>query len=137
MGSSAKATPSNISAVTAVASGGVATPNYGREVMAESVRLVPALVGGLGLTGNPAVTGSFGSFSNGVASGTAFSWGEVGIITLQPGVGDSDYLGAGDVLGAASGNIGRFYPYAYTLDASAVSNRPTTCAAVPDRKSVV
>ena len=114
--------------VTAVASGGVATPNYGREVMAESVRLVPALVGGLGLTGNPAVTGSFGSFSNGVASGTAFSWGEVGIITLQPGVGDSDYLGAGDVLGAASGNIGRFYPYAYTLDASAVSNRPTACA---------
>ena len=114
--------------VTAVASGGVATPNYGREVMAESVRLVPALVGGLGLTGNPAVAGSFGSFSNGVASGSAFSWGEVGVITLQPGVGDSDYLGAGDVLGAASGNIGRFYPYAYTLDASTVSNRPTACA---------
>ena len=114
--------------VTAVANGGAATPNYGKELAPEGVRLVPALVGGLGLAANPAVSGSFGSFSNGAASGTAFSWGEVGIITLQAGVGDSDYLGAGDVLGTASGNIGRFYPYAYTLDASAVSNRPTACA---------
>ena len=114
--------------VTALANGGAATPNYGKEVSPEGVRLVPTLVSGLGLTANPAISGSFGSFSNGAASGSTFSWSEVGIITLQAGVGDSDYLGAGDVLGTASGNIGRFYPYAYTLDASALSNRPTACA---------
>ena len=114
--------------VTAVASGGAVTPNYGKEAPPEGVRLVPALVSDLGLTANPAVSGSFSSFSSGVASGSTFSWGEVGIITLQAGVGDSNYLGAGDVLGTASGNIGRFYPYAYTLEASALSNRPAACA---------
>jgi hypothetical protein len=45
-----------------------------------------------------------------VATGTAFIWNEVGIITLTPSVGDGDYLGAGDASGMASGNVGRFYP---------------------------
>ena len=44
------------------------------------------------------------------ATGTTFNWGDVGIITLTPTVGDADYLGVGQVTGTASGNVGRFYP---------------------------
>lgn len=95
--------------VTAVNSAGNATPNYGQESSAETVKLTPANVIG-SMTTAPAVSGSFGSFASGQASGTAFSWDEVGIITLTPSVGDADYLGAGDVTGATSGNVGRFVP---------------------------
>jgi MSHA biogenesis protein MshQ len=56
------------------------------------------------------VVGSFGSFSAGRASGAAFTWGEVGIITLTPQIADGNYLGAGDVVGTVSGKLGRFYP---------------------------
>lgn len=95
--------------VTAVNSAGNATPNYGKESTAETVKLTPANVIGTMVT-PPAVNGSFGSFSSGLASGTAFSWDEVGIITLTPSVGDADYLGAGNVTGTTSGNVGRFIP---------------------------
>jgi len=95
--------------VTAVNGSGNATPNYGKEATAETVKLTPAKVSAA-MSSVPAVAGSFGAFSSGVASGTAFSWGEVGIITLTPSVGDADYLGAGDVTGTTSGNIGRFVP---------------------------
>ncbi len=103
--------------VTSVDANGNATPNYGREIANESVRLsnptanLVAPVGGF----NPAVTGAFGSFGNGSATGTDFKWSEVGIIKLTPSVFDGDYLGAGDVTGTASGNIGRFYPAQFTL----------------------
>ena len=63
---------------------------------------------------NPPLAGIFGAFVNGQASGTNFNWPEVGIISLTPSVGDSDYLGAGDVAGAASGNVGRFYAHHFT-----------------------
>ncbi len=72
--------------VTAVNQGGTATPNYGRESAPETVRLTANLVGGLGLTNNPPLSNptSFGPFASGRATGTTFSWGEVGIITLTP-----------------------------------------------------
>ncbi|MBI2276224.1 MAG: DUF11 domain-containing protein [Dechloromonas sp.] len=95
--------------VTAVNGSGNATPNYGKEASAEAVKLTPAKVIAA-MTSEPALAGSFGSFGSGTATGTAFSWGEVGIITLTPAVGDGDYLGVGDVTGTASGNVGRFYP---------------------------
>ena len=97
--------------VTAVDAGGNTTPNYGREATPESVRLTHALVqpagGSVGLLAN---SGLFGGFSAGVATGTAFSWSEVGVITLTPSVGDGSYLGVGDVTGTASSNVGRFIP---------------------------
>lgn len=95
--------------VTAVNSAGNATPNYGKESSAEKVKLTPTNVIGT-MVSPPAVNGSFGSFTSGRASGTAFSWDEVGIITLTPSVGDADYLGAGEVVGTTSGNVGRFVP---------------------------
>ena len=95
--------------VTAVEAGGATTPNFGRETSPESVKFTAALV--LPASGNnPAVAGTAGTFTNGIATGTAFSWPEAGIVTLMPRVSDGDYLGAGDVVGSATGNVGRFVP---------------------------
>jgi MSHA biogenesis protein MshQ len=95
---------------------GSTTPNYGRESPAEGVRLVPTLflpAGGA----NPLVGGTgFGAFTNGVATGTDFAWSEVGIIQVRGGIGDLDYLGAGDVAGATlSERIGRFIPSRFVV----------------------
>ncbi len=109
--------------VTARNALGNATPNYGQETAAESVKLTSALVAGLGLSNNPAVGGTFGAFSNGVATGTAFTWNEAGIITLTPGVADADYLGAGDITGTASGNVGRFHAAKFALSGGVIANR--------------
>jgi MSHA biogenesis protein MshQ len=96
---------------------GAATPNYGKEISPESVKLVPALKAGLGLTHSPAITcgdatnattcdttttpgtniPKFGAFSNGAATGINFAWDEVGIIRLAPSVLSGNYLAAGDV----------------------------------------
>ena len=107
--------------VTAVNALGNATPNYGQETTAESVLLTSTLVVA-GAANNPAVafTTGFGNFVNGVATGIDFHWDEVGIITLTPQVAPTaaeklaglpgSYLGAGDVVGTVSANIGRFYP---------------------------
>jgi MSHA biogenesis protein MshQ len=96
--------------VTALASSGSATPNFGKEKAPESVKLSPGnMVTGM-LSPPPAVNGSFANFNAGVANGSAFNWSEVGIITLTPQIADGNYLGVGDVVGTVSGNVGRFYP---------------------------
>jgi MSHA biogenesis protein MshQ len=93
--------------VTASNYQGNPTPNFGQELSPSTVALTPALV--LPTSGhNPAVSGSFGTFTGGAATGTAFSWSEVGIITLTPGV--ANYLSSGAVNGTVSANIGRFIP---------------------------
>ena len=115
--------------VTAKNALGVTTANYGLESIPESVKLTAALVAGLGLTNNPAIGGTFGAFTNGVATGTNFTWNEVGIITLTPSIADGDYLGAGDVTGTTSGNVGRFYPNHFVLTSGVIANRSDlTCA---------
>jgi MSHA biogenesis protein MshQ len=112
--------------VTAVNSSGNATGNYGRESSPEGVSLTPnnAVAG---MVAAPAIGGSFGAFSAGAASGTAFTWGEVGIITLTPAVGDADYLGAGNVTGTTSGNVGRFYPEHFDTVITQVAGVPMAC----------
>ena len=102
--------------VTATTTGGATTPNYGKETSPEGVKLTANLV--LPAGGNaPGLTNptAFGSFTSGQAAGTTFGWDEVGIITLTPSIGDGDYLGAGDVSGTTSGNVGRFIPDHFTL----------------------
>jgi MSHA biogenesis protein MshQ len=101
------------------------TPNYGKETTPAGVILTHTLVaplvslGGVsGTLGNPAV---FSPFTNGVAMGTTFTWDEVGIITLTPSIGDGDYLGAGDVIGTMTGNVGRFYPDHLELSSSGIT----------------
>ena len=101
--------------VTAYDAEGDVTPNYGQEFASESVLLTSGLVSPA--AGNdpglsPAL--AFGAFSAGSATGTTFTWPEVGIITLLPTVGDGNYLGGGDVAGTVSGNVGRFIPDHFT-----------------------
>ena len=115
--------------VTAIDAEGSVTPNYGQELIPETVTLTPTLVapavGDNPPVGNP--TG-FAAFAGGSATGSNFTWPEVGIIELTPSIGDGDYLGAGDVTGSVSGNIGRFVPHHFTT----VLNVPTfetRCAA--------
>lgn len=95
--------------VTALALGGATVPNFGKEIAPESVKLTPAN-SVAGMVSPPAINGNFGSFNAGRASGVAFTWDEVGILTLTPQIADSNYLGTGDVVGAVSGKLGRFYP---------------------------
>ncbi len=106
---------------------GLATPNYGKEKAPESVKLTFALAPGLGLTGNPAIGGTFGAFAAGAATGTAFTWDEAGIITLTPSVASASYLGAGDVTGTISGNVGRFYPDHFDTTIVSSAGVPMAC----------
>jgi hypothetical protein len=98
------------------------TPNYGQESIPETVLLTSNLVAPAAGDNPPlgAPTG-FGPFVAGQATGTNFNWPEVGIISLTPSVGDGDYLGAGDVTGAPSGNVGRFFAHHFTTS----QNTPT------------
>ncbi len=112
--------------ITAVNSLGNATPNYGKEAVPENVKLATALVAPAG-GNNPVLNGSFGAFTSGVATGTEFSWGEAGIITLTPSVGDGSYLGAGDVTGTISGNVGRFYPHHFNTEIVLSGGVPIPC----------
>lgn len=101
------------------------TPNYGNETAAEGITInfsnleFPA-GGDEGLLNNPAAftsTGTPGEFEN-----TAITWSEVGSFTAYASVADGDYLGAGDVAGADSGTIGRFYPKQFHLQSSTLAN---------------
>ena len=121
--------------VTAKNAAGGTTKNYGQESpTSEGVKLTSNLVTGLGLSNNPTLNNAdaFGTFTDGVATGTTFSWDDVGIITLTPSVKDGDYLTAGDVSGSTSGNVGRFYPATFTvthtLAAKCSSGSPFTYA---------
>lgn len=95
--------------VTARDSNGNATPNYGRESIAESVVLVPTVAQPVGAS-NGTVSGTFSAFNNGVATSTDTAWSEAGIVRFTGRIRDGDYLGSGDIPGIASGNIGRFKP---------------------------
>ena len=114
--------------VTAVNSLGAATPNFGKETPAEGAQLTTALVGGLGLTSNPGLGNGLiagAAFTAGAAAVNNLTWGEVGIMTITPRLGDGNYLGAGDVIGTASGNVGRFTPHHFTV----ATNTPSFAAA--------
>jgi len=115
--------------VTAFDAEGDPTPNFGQESTPETVRLDPQLFEPAGGANPPvsAATG-FGAFAGGSATGTDFTWSEVGIMQLSPAVGDGDYLGAGDVVGTLSERVGRFVPSHF----AAALNAPmfqTSCAA--------
>jgi MSHA biogenesis protein MshQ len=105
--------------VTARDAEGDATRNFGRETPAEGVILRPAVVAPTpGVDGVVNATAGFGPFSEGAASGADFSWTEVGAVSLSPRVRDGSYLGAGDVVGAAS-VLGRFVPARFDVSANA------------------
>jgi MSHA biogenesis protein MshQ len=115
--------------VTALNFQGAATPNFGQETSPAVVSMSTNQVLSTAIGGSdfPAVSGSFGAYTSGVASGTAFSWPEVGIMTITPSV--VNYLGSGStVIGTTTGNVGRFIPNNF----SAALNTPlfaTGCTA--------
>ncbi len=111
--------------VTAVNAQGAPTPNFGQELAPAAVSLTPALM--LPAAGHvPPVSGGFGAYANGSASGSSFNWPEVGIVTLTPTV--ADYLGSGAVNGTPSPPVGRFVPngFAVALNTTLIG---TACAA--------
>lgn len=99
--------------INAVAKDGTtATPNFGKESSPEGARLTAALVAPAGGSAG-SMSGAVGGFSDtgGARQASAsYSWSEVGIVSLVPGIADGDYLGAGDVTGSAVSPVGRFFP---------------------------
>jgi hypothetical protein len=104
---------------------GSLVPNYGNEITPENVRvlldnLIYPAGGNLGSFTNAtsfAPTATSGEFDN-----STVSWSEVGTMLMKAGVGDSDYLGTGDVIGTVTGNVGRFYPDHFELISSNVTD---------------
>jgi predicted RNA-binding Zn-ribbon protein involved in translation (DUF1610 family)/acetyltransferase-like isoleucine patch superfamily enzyme len=109
--------------VSAVTSGGAATPNYGRETAPEGVVLTHALVAPSGGSSGTLSNGTIasGSFANGVATVTNLAWDEVGFISLSARVADNDYLGVGIVSTLHGFNIGRFIPDHFAVTAGTVA----------------
>lgn len=109
--------PFRVTVETRDAEGDV-TPNYGNESSAEGLLLTAstlvAPVGGRNGSADDGAIGNGTAFSAiapaGTFRGTTFSWDEVGAVKLRASVGDGDYLGAGDVAGTESGDVGRFTP---------------------------
>ncbi|HYD78407.1 MAG TPA: DUF6701 domain-containing protein [Paucimonas sp.] len=125
-----KAGESFSATVTALTSTGTNAHNYGKETSAESVKLTATPVAGLGMSSpSSTVGGNFDPFGDGVATGTDFSWKDVGVITLTPSVKDGNYLGAGDVTGTTTGRVGRFYAAKFALSDQALLNRTDICPA--------
>jgi len=108
--------------VTAYSSPGTAvTPNFGQETSPAAVSMSTNQVLTTAVGGNdfPAVSGAFGTYTSGAATGAAFSWPEVGIMTITPSV--TSYLGSATaVTGTTTGNVGRFIPNNF----AAVPNTP-------------
>jgi len=110
---------------TAITQAASATPNYGRETPAETVaaawsRQLPASgADGTLPAGSLPFAGSGGVFG---PPATPFTWDEVGILKAVLSVGDSDYLGAGDV--SSTAYVGRFYPDHFNV----VLAPPPSCA---------
>lgn len=73
-----------------------------------------APAGGRNGTLNNGAIGNASGFArdtpDGVFTGTAFSFDEVGAIRLRASVADADYMGSGAVSGGVSGIVGRFRP---------------------------
>lgn len=102
------------------------TPNFGNEtiaegISAEAVNLVMPSTGDLPPLSNAnafSVTGTAGEFSN-----TTVEFTEAGTIQLRVRLSDGDYMGTGvDVVGATSGNVGRFYAEELNLVSRSIAN---------------
>lgn len=116
--------------VTAQNSAGATTPNFGKEVAAEGVTLTPNLVAPVGGT-NPAIGNNViagGSFTNGVATVSNLSWGEVGLITITANLTNPGYLGTTLTASGTSGNTGRFIPEHFDTVTSGGMTCPTGLA---------
>jgi MSHA biogenesis protein MshQ len=110
--------------ITAISNAGIATPNFGKELVPENITL------GFNKcqpTGSAAINGSFSgsasTFNNGATTPTNLNWSEVGNIDLVASLTSASYLGSGlNATGnssatgticsgtGGSGAVGRFVP---------------------------
>ncbi|MES2152020.1 MAG: polymer-forming cytoskeletal protein [Pseudomonadota bacterium] len=131
-----------LATITALNSGAAATPNFGREGLAESVALSRILVAPTTLlTGgaNPPLTDVAGAYVAG-ASVHSLTWAEVGIIKIGATLANPNgYLGTASAPtfkppANLSANVGRFTPAYYTTTVVAKQPCPAalsgTCPAV-------
>ena len=111
--------------VSSLNASGNITPNFGRELPAESVALSAALVAPADGRMLP-LNGVFGDFGRDCAGnvssgGTAcgqFQWPEVGIISITPTLADGRYLETADVVGSEAPHVGRFIPDRFNVSIS-------------------
>ncbi|RSZ60100.1 hypothetical protein HF313_15415 [Massilia atriviolacea] len=108
------------------------TPNFGRETVQQEVALITtaaidstnfATPGDSGSERLPfadmdsplldKVEGEFGPFSAGAATGSAFTFADVGIVNVRAHMQGDSYLGTGDVTSNGIA-LGRFYPSYFT-----------------------
>jgi MSHA biogenesis protein MshQ len=114
--------------VTALNQLGNPTPNFGQETSPQRLSLTAALVAPANGT-LPALGGSLGAFSGGVARATDLTWSEVGIIRLDASLADG-YFGTGSgpdglSVSGSSNNVGRFVPDHF--DTAILGGVPMAC----------
>ena len=107
---------------------GNTTPNYGNEAAAEGIEVysstLVAPVGGRNGTSGLGILGNGSAFTKstpGVFTANNVSFDEVGIIKINARVADQNYIGAGNVSGTETGNIGRFTPNNLSITANTPS----------------
>ena len=98
--------------------------NFGHEIIPEEIGVKTSLIAPVGQH-NPQLVGEFGTAgsdcSNVAMSGVVcgeFSWGEVGIVAVQPYLKDGDYLRSGDISESESVSVGRFIPDHFQITAN-------------------
>lgn len=102
------------------------TPNFGNEVVSEADITLSAAnliypAGGT-LTPLSGTTGFTVTIPTGTWVNTGVIWDQVGSITIQSDLTDSDYLGTGNIATISTGGtIGRFYPDHYSLVVSNIT----------------
>ena len=117
--------------VASLSKSGTVTPNFGRETAPEKfvISVGGAIDPGTGavfeeMANIPIELGDWGDIVDGTASGSSFSWEEVGILRLVPGTASGSYLGKTLVPGTPV-NVGRFYPHHF--DTSVEEPLPALC----------
>lgn len=114
--------------ITAENANGDATPNFGRETPAAEAQasyvqtLYPSTATApasdfVGTQGWQLDTNRAGSLRTDSAR-----WLDVGTIELAPSLNGNSYLGAGDVAAKQNATVGRFAPFRFALNTSAVAN---------------
>ncbi|WP_411360774.1 DUF6701 domain-containing protein [Pseudidiomarina sp. YC-516-91] len=114
--------------ITSENANGDATPNFGRETPAAEAQasyvqtLYPSTASApasdfIGSQGWQLDTTRAGSLRTDSAR-----WLDVGTIELAPGLNGNSYLGAGDVAAKQNATVGRFAPFRFALNTSAVAN---------------
>lgn len=114
--------------VTAENAAGDATPNFGREAPAAEAQAsyVQTVYPTTATAPASAFVGNQGWSIDATRAGSlrtdSARWLDVGTIELAPSLSGNSYLGAGDVAAKQNTTVGRFAPYRFALNTSAVAN---------------